>query len=86
MFYQYVNVVIINKVAVIEFNYGRKFNVLSKVFIDDFMQALSDFNRSEIRCIILRVSSGFKVFFVGYDIYELSFGGRDSFFYDDLLR
>lgn len=37
MFYQYVNVVIIQKVAVIEFNYARKLNALSKVFIDDLM-------------------------------------------------
>lgn len=42
MSYQYVNVVTINKVAVIEFNYGSKLNALSKVFIDDLMQALSD--------------------------------------------
>lgn len=46
MSYQYVNVVTINKVAVIEFNYGRKLNALSKVFIDDLMQALSDLNYS----------------------------------------
>ena len=45
MSYQYVNVVTINKVAVIEFNYGRKLNALSKVFIDDLVQALSDLNR-----------------------------------------
>lgn len=62
MSYQYVNVVTINKVAVIEFNYGRKLNALSKVFIDDLMQALSDLNRPEIRCIILRAPSGSKVF------------------------
>ncbi len=45
MSYQYVNVEIIRKVAVIEFNYSRKLNALSKVFIDDLMQALSDLNR-----------------------------------------
>lgn len=72
--------------AVIEFNYGWKLNALSKVFIDDFMQALSDFNWLEICCIILRALSGFKVFFAGYDIYELPFGGCDLLFYDDLLR
>ena len=54
MSYQYVNVEIIQKVAVIEFNYSRKLNALSKVFIDDLMQALSDLNRPEIRCVILR--------------------------------
>lgn len=62
MSYQYVNVVIIQKVAVIEFNYARKLNALSKVFIDDLMQALSDLNRPEIRCIILRAPSGAKSF------------------------
>ena len=67
MSYQYVNVVTINKVAVIEFNYGRKLNALSKVFIDDLMQALSDLNRPEIRCIILRAPSGSKVFSAGHD-------------------
>ena len=68
MSYQYVNVVTINKVAVIEFNYGRKLNALSKVFIDDLMQALSDLNRPEIRCIILRAPSGSKVFSAGHDL------------------
>lgn len=84
--YQYVNVVTINKVAVIEFNYGRKLNALSKVFIDDLMQALSDLNRPEIRCIILRAPSGSKVFSAGHDIHELPSGGRDPLSYDDPLR
>lgn len=70
MSYQYVNVATINKVAVIEFNYGRKLNALSKVFIDDLMQALSDLNRPEIRCIILRAPSGSKVFSAGHDIHD----------------
>lgn len=60
MSYQYVNVVIIQKVAVIEFNYARKLNALSKVFIDDLMQALNDLNRPDIRCIILRARAGPK--------------------------
>ena len=86
MSYQYVNVVTINKVAVIEFNYGRKLNALSKVFIDDLLQALSDLNRPEIRCIILRAPSGSKVFSAGHDIHELPSGGRDPLSYDDPLR
>ena len=86
MSYQYVNVVTINKVAVIEFNYGRKLNALSKVFIDDLMQALSDLNRPEIRCIILRAPSGSKVFSAGHDIHELPSGGFDPLSYDDPLR
>ncbi len=38
MSYQYVNVVTINKVAVIEFNYGRKLNALSKCRFNLSMQ------------------------------------------------
>ena len=86
MSYQYVNVVIIQKVAVIEFNYARKLNALSKVFIDDLMQALSDLNRADIRCIILRAPSGAKVFSAGHDIHELPTGRRDPLSYDDPLR
>ncbi|EDS5051787.1 methylmalonyl-CoA decarboxylase [Salmonella enterica] len=86
MSYQYVNVVIIQKVAVIEFNYARKLNALSKVFIDDLMQALSDLNRPDIRCIILRAPSGAKVFSAGHDIHELPSGRRDPLSYDDPLR
>ncbi|PLL07472.1 methylmalonyl-CoA decarboxylase, partial [Klebsiella michiganensis] len=67
MSYQYVNVEVIRKVAVIEFNYSRKLNALSKVFIDDLMQALSDLNRLEIRCVILRAPGGSKVFSAGHD-------------------
>ncbi|MCH6853371.1 hypothetical protein BEC67_15395 [Escherichia coli] len=36
MFYQYVNVVTINKVAVIEFNYGRKLNALSPLPVPNY--------------------------------------------------
>ena len=77
MSYQYVNVEIIRKVAVIEFNYSRKLNALSKVFIDDLMQALSDLNRPEIRCVILRAPGGAKVFSAGHDIHDLPGGRRD---------
>lgn len=86
MSYQYVNVEIIQKVAVIEFNYSRKLNALSKVFIDDLMQALSDLNRPEIRCVILRAPGGSKVFSAGHDIHELPGGRRDPLSYDDPLR
>lgn len=86
MNYQHVNVVIIQKVGVIEFNYARKLNALSKVFIDDLIQALGDLNRPDIRCIILRAPSGSKVFSAGHDIHELPTGRRDPLSYDDPLR
>lgn len=60
MSYQYVNVVTINKVAVIEFNYGRKLNALSKVFIDDLMQALKRSQPVGNSLYHLRAPSGSK--------------------------
>ena len=46
MSYQYVKVLIANRVGIIEFNHKRKLNALSKVFIDDLMQALHDLNQA----------------------------------------
>ncbi|KIS42095.1 methylmalonyl-CoA decarboxylase [Kosakonia radicincitans] len=86
MSYQHVVVTIIQKVAVIEFNYARKLNALSKVFIDDLIQALEDHNTPEIRCVILRAPHGAKVFSAGHDIHELPTGRRDPLSYDDPLR
>jgi len=86
MSYQYVNVSIIDKVGVIEFNYPRKLNSLSKVFIDDIILALSELNTSEVRCVILRAPKGAKVFSAGHDIHELPSGRRDPLSYDDPLR
>ncbi len=86
MSYQYVNVLIANRVGIIEFNYARKLNALSKVFIDDLLQALHDLNNADIRCVILRAPAGSKVFSAGHDIHELPAGRRDPLSYDDPLR
>lgn len=86
MSYQYVHVVTIQKVAVIEFRHARKLNALSKCFIDDLILALNDLNHPEIRCIVLRAPSGAHVFSAGHDIHELPSGQRDPLSYDDPLR
>ncbi|EKN3487331.1 methylmalonyl-CoA decarboxylase [Yersinia enterocolitica] len=86
MSYQYVKVLIANRVGIIEFNHARKLNALSKVFMDDLMLALHDLNKTDIRCIILRAAEGSKVFSAGHDIHELPTGRRDPLSYDDPLR
>ena len=62
MSYQYVNVVTINKVAVIEFNYGRKLNALSKVFIDNIIQKIKKKNKKKKKKKIIKKKKniGFK--------------------------
>lgn len=86
MSYQYVNVVTINKVAVIKFNYSQKLNALSKVFINNLMQALSNLNQPKIRCIILRAPSKSKVFSASHNIHKLPSSGRNPLSYNNPLR
>lgn len=86
MSFEFINVSIIKKIAVIEFNYTQKLNALSKVFIDEILRALEILNTPEVRCIILRAPSGSKVFSAGHDINELPKGRRDPLTYDDPLR
>ncbi|WP_213991772.1 methylmalonyl-CoA decarboxylase [Sodalis sp. dw_96] len=86
MAYDYVKVLIENRVGIIEFNYGKKLNALSAVFIKDILQALEDLNNIDIRCVILRAQKGTKVFSAGHDIHELPKTRRDPLAYDDPLR
>ncbi|TKI07776.1 methylmalonyl-CoA decarboxylase [Martelella alba] len=86
MAYDYVKVMIENRVGIIEFNYGKKLNALSAVFIKDILQALEDLNNIDIRCVIIRAPKGAKVFSAGHDIHELPKTRRDPLAYDDPLR
>lgn len=86
MAYDYVKVMIENRVGIIEFNYAKKLNALSAIFIKDILQALQDLNNIDIRCVILRAPKGSKVFSAGHDISELPKTRRDPLAYDDPLR
>ncbi|HDZ9833741.1 TPA: methylmalonyl-CoA decarboxylase [Yersinia enterocolitica] len=86
MTYQYVNVSINKKTGIIEFNYNARLNTLSKVFIEDLINALDYLNTQDVRCVILRASKKAKVFSAGHDIRELPNGYRDPLSYDDPLR
>lgn len=84
--YEFVNVTTENRIGIIQFNYCKKLNALSAVFIRDILQALEDLNNSDIRCVILRAPKGTKVFSAGHDIHELPKTRRDPLAYDDPLR
>jgi len=84
--YEFVKLDIKERVGIIEFNHVQKLNALSECLIDDILQVLVDLNIPDIRCIILRASSGSKVFSAGHDVNELPKTKRDPLSYQDPLR
>jgi methylmalonyl-CoA decarboxylase len=63
-----------------------KVNPLSKVLIDDILDALEVMKAAEVRVVILRALKGAKIFSAGHDISELPTNGRDPLTYNDPLR
>ncbi|MEY3288918.1 MAG: hypothetical protein RLZZ419_1160 [Pseudomonadota bacterium] len=86
--YEFVKVELKDRVGIIEFNYIKKLNALSECFIQDILQALTELNVPEVRCVILRAPKGSKVFSSGHDISELPKAKRDPLplSYQDPLR
>jgi methylmalonyl-CoA decarboxylase len=86
--YEFVKVELKDRVGIIEFNYIKKLNALSECFIQDILNALTELNVPEIRCVILRAPKGSKVFSSGHDISELPKAKRDPLplSYQDPLR
>src|SRR5208337_429297 len=71
--------------GVITMNHG-KVNALSKVLLDDLVQAFDSLESLPIRVVILRAPKGAKVFSAGHDVRELPTNGRDPLTYNDPLR
>src|SRR5208337_5423495 len=71
--------------GVITMNHG-KVNALSKVLLDDLVQAFDSLESLPIRVVILRAPAGSRVFSAGHDIRELPTNGRDPLTYNDPLR
>ncbi len=88
MSYQYVNVEIIRKVAVIEFNYSPQAQRLSKVFYrrSDAGAERPQPAGNSLRHFYARPGEQRFSFPAGHDIHELPGGRRDPLSYDDPLR
>jgi methylmalonyl-CoA decarboxylase len=72
-------------IGVITMNHG-KVNPLSKVLLDDIVEALESLESPPVRVVILRAEKGAKVFSAGHDVRELPTNGRDPLTYNDPLR
>ena len=48
-------------IGTITLNHLAKRNILSEQLVDQVIEALAEFNRQEVRCIVLRAQPGVKV-------------------------
>lgn len=74
-----------NFIGTITFNNPKKRNAINKKFVDEFLEAMSDFKSQNVRVLILRSSNGTKVWSAGHDINELP-TGEDPLLYSDSLE
>jgi methylmalonyl-CoA decarboxylase len=61
-------------------------NALGGALIEELLEGLAGFEQARARAVILRASSGARVFSAGHDIAELPRGGEDPLAYDDPLE
>ncbi len=73
-------------VGVITLNHAAKRNALSEPMVQAIVEALAEFTRRRLRCVVLRAAAGSKVWSAGHDVNELPLSGRDPLGWDDPLR
>ena len=73
-------------IGTITLNHNAKRNVLSEALVDQVIEALAEFTRQEVRCVVLRSTPGAKVWSAGHDVSELPEGGQDPLGWRDPLR
>lgn len=75
-----------SQVGTIIMDNPAKRNVLSESMIDEITDALDGFRQQGVRAVILRATSGTKVWSAGHDVRELPDRGRDPLSWNDPLR
>ncbi len=73
-------------VGVLTFNNEAKRNCLSLALLEELHQALTALKTAKARAVIVRAAPGAKVWSAGFNIEELSDGGRDPLAYNDPLE
>jgi methylmalonyl-CoA decarboxylase len=74
------------RVGTIAFDHYCKRNALSRPLINECLNALADFERDNIRAVVLRSAEPQKVWSAGHDVDELPEANRDPLPYDDPLE
>ncbi len=75
-----------DKIGTITFRNERKRNCLSRVLLEQLMEALEDLKAQKTQVVVLRAPAGSKVWSAGLDIGEFPKSGRDPLAYDDPLE
>jgi methylmalonyl-CoA decarboxylase len=73
-------------IGTITLNHKAKHNVLSELLVRQVVEALAEFTRQQVRCVVLRAAPGVKVWSAGHDVSELPEGGLDPLSWRDPLR
>jgi methylmalonyl-CoA decarboxylase len=75
-----------NRVGTISFDHYSKRNALSEPLITECLNALADFEKADVRAVVLRSGEAQKVWSAGHDVDELPQANRDPLPYDDPLE
>ncbi len=75
-----------NGIGTIVLNDQRHLNALSSKLVEDFIEALNNFNNNETRAVIIRAPKDVKVWSAGHDVKELPMGVTDPLTYNEPLR
>jgi len=73
-------------VGTITFNHPETRNSLSNALLEQFMEAIQEFEGQKARAMIVRAPAGCKVWSSGFDVKELPDPGRDPLSYNDPLE
>src|SRR6185312_15357441 len=76
---------IADAIGTITLNQPAKRNALSRALVEEFLAALTDFQKAGARAVIIRAAPDSKVWSAGHDISELP-RGQDPLLYSDPLE
>ena len=83
MGYQYIKTEQSEFIATIRFDHNEKRNALSECLIDEMILALAEFEKQDVRALVLRSDQKNKVWSAGHDVMELPRSERDPLPADD---
>ena len=76
----------VDRIGVLTLQNTERLNVMGNALVNELIEALEDFARSDIRAVILKTVPGVKVWSAGYDVRELPPHGKDPLECHEPLR
>ena len=73
-------------IGTITFDNDAKRNALTRIMLNEILDALEDFKEKKLRVVIIRANRGARVWSAGFDIAELPEPGRDPLSYNEPIE